>query len=99
MSKTGAIHKCNDYNSSLQGASCSAAFVTCSYGENVPYQVTGYNPYDMRIKCAKPPLCYDFSSVETFLNTPEVQTAIGASKKWSNMMIPTTMMIPASDPK
>lgn len=79
-----AVHGCNDYNSSLQGASCSTAFITCNYGETVPYQVSGYNPYDMRIKCEKPPLCYDFSHVETFLNQPEVQKAIGATKKWSS---------------
>merc|ERR1712048_1204983 len=81
---TAAIHKCNDYNSSLQGAACSTAFATCNYGEQVPYTLTGYNPYDMRIKCEKPPLCYDFSNVETFLNTPAVQKAIGATKKWSS---------------
>merc|ERR1712137_674127 len=81
---TAAIRKCNDANSSLAGAACSTAFVVCNYGENVPYQLTGYNPYDMRIKCEKPPLCYDFSKVETFLNTPSVQSAIGATKKWSS---------------
>jgi cathepsin A (carboxypeptidase C) len=79
-----AIEGCNDYNSSLQGAACSTAFITCNYGESVPYQLSGYNPYDMRIKCEKPPLCYDFSHVETFLNQPEVQKAIGANKKWSS---------------
>ena len=30
------------------------------------------NPYDMRVKCAKPPLCYDFSNVATYLAKPEV---------------------------
>merc|ERR1712203_489819 len=79
-----AITKCNDANSSLQGAACTAAFTACAYTQNVPYQLTGYNPYDMRIKCEKPPLCYDFGKVETFLNTPAVQTAIGATKKWSS---------------
>jgi cathepsin A (carboxypeptidase C) len=79
-----AIETCNDYNSSLQGAACSSAFVLCNYGETVPYQLTGYNPYDMRIKCEVPPLCYNFSSVETYLNTPSVQKAIGASKKWGS---------------
>merc|ERR1712084_209396 len=81
---TAAIRKCNDANSSLAGVACSTAFVVCNYGENIPYQLTGYNPYDMRIKCEKPPLCYDFSHVETYLNTPEVQKAIGATKKWSS---------------
>jgi len=30
----------------------------------------------MRIKCAKPPLCYDFSGVGKFLDRPEVRTAL-----------------------
>jgi len=79
-----AISKCNDGNSSLQGAACSTAFATCTYTQNAPYQLTGYNPYDMRIKCDKPPLCYDFSQEEAFLNSPEVQQAIGATKKWTS---------------
>merc|ERR1719145_474163 len=78
---TGKIHDCN---SSPNSTSCRTAYALCNYGELVPYQLTGYNPYDMRIKCEKPPLCYDFSHVETFLNTPEVQKAIGATKKWSS---------------
>merc|ERR1712151_880720 len=81
---TAAIRKCNDANSSLAGAACSTAFVVCNYGENIPYQLTGYNPYDMRIKCEKPPLCYDFDKVETFLNTPSVQKALGVKKTWTS---------------
>jgi len=81
---TKLVHTCNDFNSSWQGSACLSAFVECNYGETVPYQMKGYNPYDMRIKCEKPPLCYDFSKVETFLNLPEVQKAIGAAKKWSS---------------
>jgi len=36
-----------------------------------------FNPYDVRLKCDKPPLCYDFSRVGTFLAKPEVRKAIG----------------------
>ena len=36
----------------------------------------------MRIKCAKPPLCYDFSNVATYLEQPAVQKALGVTKKW-----------------
>ena len=42
------------------------------------------NNYDMRIKCAVPPLCYDFSAPEIFLNDPANQKAIGATKKWES---------------
>jgi len=37
------------------------------------------NVYDVRIPCAVPPLCYDFSAVTDFLNQPAVQTALGIS--------------------
>jgi len=79
---TKAIGACNEANSSA--SACTTAFTKCAYTTNLPYQLTGYNPYDMRIKCKKPPLCYDFSQVETYLNTPEVQKAIGATKKWES---------------
>merc|ERR1712003_506327 len=62
------IEACNNYNLSSQESSCSSAFIKCNVAETTPYRLTGYNPYDMRIKCAVPPLCYDFSNVETFLN-------------------------------
>ena len=32
----------------------------------VTLQASGMNPYDMRIKCAVPPLCYDFSNVGVY---------------------------------
>ena len=41
------------------------------------------NPYDMRIKCAKPPLCYDFSNVGTYLDRADVRAALGVgNRKW-----------------
>jgi cathepsin A (carboxypeptidase C) len=55
-----AIKSCNSGDSS----SCTSAYGMCNYGELVPYQLTGYNPYDMRVKCQIPPLCYDFSQVD-----------------------------------
>ncbi|CAE7153041.1 CBP3, partial [Symbiodinium pilosum] len=63
---------------------CSTAYAMCNYGELIPYQLTGYNPYDMRIKCEKPPLCYDFGAVETFLNDKATQEQLGVSKKWGS---------------
>ena len=43
------------------------------------------NPYDMRVKCAKPPLCYDFSNVATYLARPEVQAKLGVTgHKWAD---------------
>ena len=48
--------------------------------------MSGMNPYDMRVKCAVPPLCYDFSSVGTSLARPEVKAALGVDPKrrWSD---------------
>jgi len=63
---------------------CTNAYALCNYGELIPYQLTGHNPYDMRIKCEKPPLCYDFSAVETFLNDKTTQEQLGVSKKWGS---------------
>merc|ERR1712187_540190 len=74
------IHSCNSNNSNA----CTTAYATCNYGELIPYQLTGYNPYDMRIKCEVPPLCYDFSQVDTFLNSKDTQAQIGVSKKWGS---------------
>jgi len=66
-------------------ATCLVAIETCNAGLLIPYTLTGMNPYDMRIKCAKPPLCYDFSNVGTYLDRPEVRSALGVgSRKWSD---------------
>lgn len=40
------------------------------------------NPYDIRLKCEHPPLCYDMSEMEVFLNKPEVQKELNVKKKW-----------------
>ena len=82
---TSAIAKCNANNTNA----CSSAMALCNLGLVSPYQATGLNPYDMRIKCAKPPLCYDFSNVATYLEQPAVQKALGVTKKWKdcNMIV------------
>ena len=39
----------------------------------------------MRVKCAVPPLCYDFSNVGKYLAKPDVQSALGVTgHKWSD---------------
>ena len=43
------------------------------------------NPYDMRVKCAVPPLCYDFSNVAKYLALPAVKQQLGvAGKVWQD---------------
>ena len=48
--------------------------------------MAGLNPYDMRVKCAVPPLCYDFSNVAKYLARPEVLAGLGIPPhvKWSD---------------
>ena len=58
-------------------AACVLATDVCNAGLLIPYQLSGMNPYDMRVKCAVPPLCYDFSNVGKFLARPEVLKALG----------------------
>ena len=49
-----------------------------------PYEQSGYNPYDIRIKCAVPPLCYDMSAANTYFNSAPVRAALGVGDaKWS----------------
>ena len=65
--------------------SCLVATDICNLALIEPYQLSGRNPYDMRIKCAVPPLCYDFSNVATYLERPEVIAALGVQgHKWSD---------------
>jgi len=76
---------------------CIEAIDVCNIGELLPYQATGLNPYDMREKCAVPPLCYDFSNVATYLKRSEVMSALGVSgKKWSDCNHAVAMMFELS---
>jgi cathepsin A (carboxypeptidase C) len=79
------IQACNAGSSEA----CAGAFVLCNYAEQIPYQLTGMNPYDMRIKCEVPPLCYNFSGMNKWLNQADVQAALGVNKQWQdcNMLV------------
>lgn len=85
---TALIKKCNAGGV----GSCTAAYATCNYGELIPYQLTGMNPYDMRIKCAVKPLCYDFSMIDTYLKRADVKQALGVTKTWSECNRAVNMM-------
>ena len=54
---TSLIHRCNQGDNAIDEFACQTAFVLCNTALTSPYQATGLNPYDIRIKCAKPPLC------------------------------------------
>ena len=76
-----AIAKCNTKNSTLD---CIAAQEDCNLAEMIPYQLSGQNPYDIRIPCAVPPLCYDMTNIAKYLNTQSVQAALGVKGSWQS---------------
>ena len=66
---------------------CAKAQTQCNNALIGPYEQTGLNPYDIRRPCGSNPLCYDFSSVTTFLNSQRVLDALHISKesaKWES---------------
>jgi cathepsin A (carboxypeptidase C) len=81
------IQECNNGESAINNFACQTAFLVCNLGLTSPYQATGLNPYDIRKECEVPPLCYDFSYVSTFMNSPETRKALGVDKhshKWES---------------
>merc|ERR1712048_29299 len=75
------IAQCKD---STTYDACAEAQGFCNGAFIGPYQQTGMNVYDQRIKCKVPGLCYDFSSVTTWLNSADVQKQLGVNKKWES---------------
>ena len=54
-----------------------------------------FNVYDIREPCDTPPLCYDFSQSDTFLNSAEVQKTLGVTgRKYveCNQMVHTYLL-------
>ena len=82
---TKLIEGCNKGASFLSSFACQSAFVMCNAGLTSPYQLTGLNPYDIRKPCGSRPLCYDFSNIETWLNTAETKKALNVKEdaKWA----------------
>jgi len=62
-----------------------AAFLVCQlYVEGILAEMgvtLGYfpNPYDYKIPCEDPPLCYDFSLADAYLAQPSVKAALGVT--------------------
>jgi len=77
----GLIKECNKGNSIINRLACQSAFVFCNTAETTPYQLTGLNPYDIRLKCGDNPLCYDFSNVEHWLNEDSTKAALHVHDK------------------
>lgn len=79
-----ALAGCNSGVPVARNASCLEAYEVCLWDFNLPYQETGMNPYDMRIKCEKPPLCYDMSNDVKFLNDKAVQKQLGVDMSFQS---------------
>jgi cathepsin A (carboxypeptidase C) len=81
---TQLIHQCNSGDSVIATFACQAAFLLCNTGLTSPYQMTGLNPYDIRKPCAVPPLCYDFSYIQDWLNEESTKQALHVDEKHSH---------------
>lgn len=58
---------------------CVPASIYCNNAIIGPYQRTGQNPYDVRVKCGDHPLCYEgLDYISEWLNKPAVMEALGA---------------------
>jgi len=85
----GAAAKASAEAKASAAKTCKTAQSLCGAWETTPYYQTGLNPYDIRIPCEVPGLCYNFSNVETFFNDPSVleqlHVRIGAdaSSQWT----------------
>jgi len=82
---------CNDntgvpcINETLRFLACSNAYDVCNLGELIPIQESGINLYDVTKQCTVPPLCYDFTAVNTWLNDKANIAALGAKKaSWTS---------------
>ncbi|KIW04838.1 uncharacterized protein PV09_04020 [Verruconis gallopava] len=58
---------------------CVPAAIYCNNAMIGPYQRTGMNPYDVRVKCKNGNLCYDeLDWIQGYLNRKDVMKALGA---------------------
>jgi len=85
-----AIHLCNKGSKDpsaggfINATACLSAYDLCNLMSEIPYELTGKNPYDMRIPCEHGRLCYDFDMIGKYLNMQSVQKQLGVSKKWGS---------------
>jgi len=80
-----AIKACNAQSIPIvDPVTCLAASEACNLITQIPYRATGKNPYDQRIPCEHGNLCYDFTSIGTYLNQKDVQSELGVQAKWGS---------------
>jgi cathepsin A (carboxypeptidase C) len=77
-----SIKVCN--NGAFNATACTVSAEGCNLATQIPYRLTGKNPYNMKIKCEHGNLCYDFERIATYLNMKEVKDALGTKKGWGS---------------
>jgi len=94
-----SIEKCNKAEWSIsRNLFCRLSVTYCNLSLVEPFSATGLNVYDIREKCENPPLCYDMSNIDKFLNLPTTKTSLHVSshvKLWQacNMGINMKFMV------
>lgn len=86
QSMNASVPTCTQLISQCQSdvSACAEAQGYCNDAMFGPYEETGMNPYDIRQVCEVPPLCYNFTGITNYLNTPSVQKAIGVNNvQWA----------------
>mmetsp|Transcript_88873 Transcript_88873/g.167471 ORF Transcript_88873/g.167471 Transcript_88873/m.167471 type:complete len:486 (-) Transcript_88873:133-1590(-) len=76
----------------LNATACFAAYDLCNLMSEIPYELTGKNPYDMRIPCEHGRLCYDFDMIGKYLNSQEVKKQLGVTKRWGSCNIAVDLL-------
>jgi cathepsin A (carboxypeptidase C) len=57
---------------------CVPASMYCNNAMIQPYQASGQNPYDVRVKCEGGGLCYPIlNAIQEYSNRPEVKKELG----------------------
>jgi len=79
---TSLIHRCNQKGKGNRDIECREAFSQCNADLINPVQTSGVDVYDLRIPCATPPLCGDYSHVTQYLNSARVKQILGVKKTW-----------------
>ncbi|TPX72363.1 hypothetical protein SpCBS45565_g00456 [Spizellomyces sp. 'palustris'] len=75
------IESCYKWNTAF---TCVPGAIYCNNAMIQPFQKTGLNIYDIRKKCdPSNPLCYSIlTDIETYLNRPDVQDALGVDRQY-----------------
>jgi cathepsin A (carboxypeptidase C) len=76
---TQAIRNCQRHPEA-----CGAAHNNCNVALIEPVQAAGKNIYNLNERCKHPPLCYSFSDMKTYLNSPRVRKVLGVTTPWKD---------------